>query len=136
MFEARQIQRTFDEQTVFKELSFSVKQGEILGIWGPNGCGKSTLLRIVAGLEQPDNELGEVSRIISAKEVGFVPQDPLAAILPWYKTTSNVRIHSNRIIDRPAGAVKTQSAHGAGGNLPLFRLIIAYPVKRLWDSGR
>lgn len=35
-------------------ISFSVKQGEILGIVGRNGSGKTTLLRSVAGIFQPD----------------------------------------------------------------------------------
>jgi len=37
-----------------KEISFSVKSGEILGVVGPNGAGKTTLLRILADLLMPD----------------------------------------------------------------------------------
>lgn len=37
-----------------KDISFSVNQGEILGIVGRNGSGKSTLLRSIAGIFQPD----------------------------------------------------------------------------------
>ncbi len=36
------------------DVSFSVKQGEILGIIGRNGSGKTTLLRSIAGIFQPD----------------------------------------------------------------------------------
>jgi ABC-type polysaccharide/polyol phosphate transport system ATPase subunit len=36
------------------DVSFSVKQGEILGIVGRNGSGKTTLLRSIAGIFQPD----------------------------------------------------------------------------------
>lgn len=39
-------------------VSFSVKQGEILGIVGRNGSGKTTLLRSIAGIFQPDE--GEI----------------------------------------------------------------------------
>ena len=41
-----------------KNISFQVKDGEILGILGPNGAGKTTLLRILAGIMQPTS--GEV----------------------------------------------------------------------------
>jgi iron(III) transport system ATP-binding protein len=38
-----------------KEVSFSLEQGELLGLLGPSGCGKTTLLRIIAGFEQPSS---------------------------------------------------------------------------------
>lgn len=41
-----------------KEISFEVKDGEILGLLGPNGAGKTTLLRIIAGIMKPTS--GEV----------------------------------------------------------------------------
>lgn len=36
-----------------RDISFSVKEGEILGILGPNGAGKTTLLRMLSGLMLP-----------------------------------------------------------------------------------
>ena len=39
-------------------ISFEVKDGEILGLLGPNGAGKTTLLRIIAGIMKPTS--GEV----------------------------------------------------------------------------
>ncbi len=41
-----------------KDISFEVKDGEILGLLGPNGAGKTTLLRIIAGIMKPTS--GEV----------------------------------------------------------------------------
>jgi heme exporter protein A len=38
---------------VFKDLSFSIANGEILAVRGPNGTGKSSLLRLIAGLLRP-----------------------------------------------------------------------------------
>ena len=46
------------ETEAIKDISFSVFEGEILGIVGPSGCGKSTLLSIIAGLISPSS--GEV----------------------------------------------------------------------------
>lgn len=40
------------------ELSFCLKEGEIISILGPSGCGKTTILRLIAGFEVPDK--GEV----------------------------------------------------------------------------
>ena len=50
MFEPRQFQRL----QVLDDISFSVKQGEALGIMGRNGSGKSTLLKIICGVYQAD----------------------------------------------------------------------------------
>ena len=36
-----------------KEISFSIKQGEIFGLLGPNGAGKSTTFKMLCGLLQP-----------------------------------------------------------------------------------
>ena len=38
-----------------KNVSFSVRKGEIVGLCGPSGCGKSTTLGIIAGLVMPDS---------------------------------------------------------------------------------
>ena len=41
-----------------KDISFEVKDGEILGLLGPNGAGKTTLLRMIAGIMRPTS--GEI----------------------------------------------------------------------------
>ncbi len=44
---------------VLKDLNFTVKKGESVGLIGASGCGKSTLLHVLAGLDLPDS--GEVN---------------------------------------------------------------------------
>lgn len=41
----------YDDKNVVENLSFSVKQGEIVSLLGASGCGKTTVLRAVAGFE-------------------------------------------------------------------------------------
>lgn len=55
-----------DRISVLHDISFSLDEGEMLGIVGVSGCGKSTLLSIVAGLAFPD--AGEI--VFSLKEGG------------------------------------------------------------------
>lgn len=54
----------------FRELDFSVTDGEIVAVLGPNGRGKSTLLRVVAGLLRPTH-----GRLAATGAIGLVPQD-------------------------------------------------------------
>ena len=58
-------------------VSFSVEQGEILGIIGQNGGGKSTLLRTIAGIFAPDSgsiDLHGHSCSLLAIGIGFIPE--------------------------------------------------------------
>lgn len=59
LLEMNHVQKSFDGQSVLKDISLSVEEGEIISIIGPSGSGKSTLLRCAAMLEQMDS--GELS---------------------------------------------------------------------------
>ncbi|WP_051314808.1 ABC transporter ATP-binding protein [Alteribacter aurantiacus] len=47
-----QLQKRYEGQTIFEDVTLSLNKGEILSLVGPSGTGKSTLLRCLAGLEQ------------------------------------------------------------------------------------
>ncbi len=58
MIEARNLSRSFGGVCAVDALSFNTRNGEILGIVGPDGAGKSTLLRMMAAILKPDS--GEI----------------------------------------------------------------------------
>ena len=53
------ITKTFDERKVLDDISFEVKDGEILAIVGFSGSGKSTILKLISNLIEPDS--GKIS---------------------------------------------------------------------------
>lgn len=50
----KNLNKSFKENQVLKNINFQLKEGEILAIIGPSGAGKTTLLRCINGLEKSD----------------------------------------------------------------------------------
>ena len=65
--------KSYTERLLFDDTSFSINEGEKIGLIGVNGTGKSTLLKIVAGLEDADS--GSVVRGRSLY-IRYLPQIP------------------------------------------------------------
>ncbi|RME77155.1 MAG: ATP-binding cassette domain-containing protein [Planctomycetota bacterium] len=58
MLEIKEISKKYSPLTALERLSFTLGEGEILGLVGPNGAGKTTLLRIIMGILAADE--GEI----------------------------------------------------------------------------
>ncbi len=54
MLRVEQINKTYENTPLLKDVSFSLNEGETVCLLGPSGSGKSTLLRIIAGIETPE----------------------------------------------------------------------------------
>jgi zinc transport system ATP-binding protein len=59
-----------DDQKIIENLSFQVKEGDVITILGPNGAGKTVLLRTLLGLLPQDGEIIWRPDI----RIGYVPQ--------------------------------------------------------------
>ena len=68
------VTKAYTERKLLDSASFSLQDGEKVGIIGINGTGKSTLLKIIAGIEEPDE--GSVVRA-NHIVVRYLPQNPV-----------------------------------------------------------
>ncbi len=58
LVEVKNLKKNYGTKKAVEEVSFSIKENEILGLLGPNGCGKTTTIGMMLGLLKPTN--GEI----------------------------------------------------------------------------
>lgn len=67
------ITKAYTERKLFEHASFSLQEGEKVGIIGINGTGKTTLLKIIAGMEEPDEGAVTTANHVVIR---YLPQNP------------------------------------------------------------
>lgn len=82
MIEVKNLVKIFSDRVVLDHFNMTLKDGEILGLLGPNGCGKTTSINCILGLLKPDQGeitlAGENPLNLSEKVrrlIGIVPQE-------------------------------------------------------------
>ncbi len=106
LLEVRELTVACQGKTVVRDICFSLKKGEILGIVGESGSGKSTILKAVMGILGEEytitkgevlykgNNLLELSRRekrkISGPEIGMIFQDTKASLCPVRRVESQI----------------------------------------------
>jgi ABC transport system ATP-binding/permease protein len=90
---AQGISKAFGANPLFQNVSFTVSEGDRIGLIGPNGSGKSTLLRILAGDETPDG--GDIA-VRKRIRLSYVEQDST------FKPGATVRAVAQSAIERAA----------------------------------
>ena len=120
MLEVKNLSKEFNGYRILRDISFTLKDGEIMTIVGPSGAGKTTLLRIIAGLETKD--AGEIlidGKPYDSGKVGVVFQD--YNLFPNLNVLQNITLAPTLVLKKS----KTKAEQDA-------RLLL----KRLQMSGR
>ena len=71
---AEQLNKSYVERPLLKDVSLTISEGDKIGVIGVNGTGKSTFLKIIAGTETPDS--GKITKS-PAMRIGYLPQNPV-----------------------------------------------------------
>ena len=97
LVELKNIKKNYGSKEAVKDLSFQIKENEILGLLGPNGCGKTTTIGMILGLLKPtsgeiliDNKKIEENRIEILKQINFIS--------PYIELPKKLTVKQNLIV--------------------------------------
>ena len=105
LLEMQNVSKEYNGNPVLKDVNFTLKQGEVLGLVGENGAGKSTLMNILFGMDVIQQTGGYGGKVlIDGKEVKFAsPLDALKAgigmvhqefsLLPGFTAAENILLN-------------------------------------------
>lgn len=137
------VEISFGETTVVRDMSFSLRSGEILGLVGESGSGKSTIVKAAMGLlgnnglvnrgdiwfdgkNLPDLPEKEMRRIRGGK-IGMIFQDAGASLCP-------IRTIGEQIFESMTAHRKISKAEAKEAALALFAKLRFKDGERIWNS--
>lgn len=108
MLEVKNLRKSFNKRLILRDISFTLKDGQILTIVGPSGAGKTTLLRIIAGLETKDS--GQIlldGKKYDPGQVGVVFQD--FNLFPNLSVLENITLAPRLVLKENAPVAKKEA---------------------------
>ncbi|MCK4918095.1 MAG: LPS export ABC transporter ATP-binding protein [Candidatus Omnitrophica bacterium] len=160
LLEVNNLTKTYGTKTVVKDVSMSVKRGEVVGLLGPNGAGKTTTFYMVVGIVSPncgkvlfDNQ--DITYMPIHKRarfgIGYLSQEPsvfrnltveenIMAILEILPLTRKERVNRlNELLDElKISHLKKSKAYTLSGGevrrLEITRALVTNPSFLLLDE--
>lgn len=146
-----QLEAAYETNIVFQNLNFSIEEGKVTTIIGPNGCGKSTLLKTIGRILKQKKgkvflkgqDLAAVPTKIVAQQMAFLSQNPLSpeeltvealvsyGRFPYRKNLKELTNHDRQMIEWAMGVTqviafrKRQLRSLSGGQLQRVWLAMA-----------
>lgn len=139
IIEVENLSKDYDQKTVVKGISFSVKKGEIFGILGPNGAGKTTTLEMIETLREIDGGTAKIDGINVSDEpdkikyiIGVQQQSPafmdkvtLVEQLEQFASTYGERVNARNLLSEVGLEDKAKSfvENLSGGQRQRFSIV-------------
>lgn len=109
----KKLSKSFDNEVVLKEISFSAKKGDFITFFGPNGSGKTTILNIISKIlkEDPKNS-AEILLNYDNYDLSYVFQNYRDSLFPWKTNYDNIAFplkikgYSNKKIEKKISEIK------------------------------
>jgi len=108
---AQGISKSFGANPLFEDVSFTVSEGDRIGLIGPNGSGKSTLLRILGGDVPPDS--GEIA-VRKRIRLSYVEQDSTFAAGHTVRQVAETAMQRAAVPDSERGTLFAETLGRAG----------------------
>jgi ATP-binding cassette subfamily F protein uup len=108
---AQGLSKAFGANPLFQNVSFTVSEGDRIGLVGPNGAGKSTLLQILAGRVNPDS--GNVA-VRKRARLSYVLQDSQFASGATIRSVVNAALERSEVIESERGTRVAETLGRAG----------------------
>ena len=108
--EVEHLTKVYGRARGIQDLSFTVKQGEILGLLGPNGSGKTTTMRILTGFFPPTSGSARIcgcdiikDSLNARRKIGYLPESvplyqdmPVFAYLNFFAEIKGIKARSRK----------------------------------------
>jgi ABC-2 type transport system ATP-binding protein len=133
----RNLVKWYGPRPAVQDVSFSVDEGEVVGLLGPNGSGKSTIFRILTGYLAPSSGTAEVAGCDVTSnasavhhQVGYVPEDaPLYAYmrtLEFLRFMARLKGLTGRLARSSVDAALARLQLGKVAEMPVAKLSRGY----------
>ncbi len=112
LLEVSKVTKFFGGLRALYDISFSLQQGEILGLIGPNGAGKTTLFNIIAGTFPPTSGSVKLDGTeITSKGPRRICLDGISRTYQLVRPFSSLTVYENVLVGTYFGNAETQKAH-------------------------
>ena len=100
--EGKNVTKRYGARTIFKDISFSVEDEELVALTGPSGCGKSTLLNMVGTLESVDKGdiwiYGKKLPGINSRKATSLRRNTINYLFQSYALINDVTVYQNLLL--------------------------------------